>query len=385
METVFVEGDDVIRRNLFLNFCSLKQKRVDSLMWSAEERQTEGGRLLLWEFWGNSENAVSSGGATLNKPSTIRGALPSVCGINPLLSGSTSPCCARFATSAKSRAAVTSEETKEPQEREGRHAENEGRNGTGRFICRSADLNRSHNQRNQVNNRTLLRLFWHMWKLKNRTTATGQDQKVFSPDLTEKKGITNSPKQWQISPPARWGQAWAPSGAWSDASSRTGRPRFLCFPSSSWRKKKTSQSSNFLFPPAKLENQNSQIIQTVWLTHESRGSPVRVLTEPKCGVRVPKCHLHLITRSGLQFYCILPKTFKRNNKSASFSSPSECHLSFPENPLQPISRSDRQLLTTLTPSVAKLSGLPDVSIHYRCVILIKAFRRFPYWWAGFKA
>lgn len=122
----------------------------------------------------------------------MRGALPSVRRLNPLLRDSAPPCCARFATSAKSRAAVTSEETKEPQERGaeregGRHAENEGRNGTGRFIYRSTHGNRSHIQRNQVNNRTLLRLLWHLWKLKDGTTATAQDRKLFSPDLTEKK------------------------------------------------------------------------------------------------------------------------------------------------------------------------------------------------------
>lgn len=126
MEPVFVEGDDVIRRNsgwFFSNFCSLRQKRVGSLMWSAEgaERGRQRGRLLLWEFWGNSENVVFSGGAILNKPSTMRGGPPSVCRVKPpLLRDSGPPCCARFATSAKSRAAVTSEETKEPQERGGR-------------------------------------------------------------------------------------------------------------------------------------------------------------------------------------------------------------------------------------------------------------------------
>lgn len=47
------------------------------------ERQRERGRLLRREFWGNSENAVFSGGATLNQPSTMRGALPSVCRVTP--------------------------------------------------------------------------------------------------------------------------------------------------------------------------------------------------------------------------------------------------------------------------------------------------------------
>lgn len=86
------------------------------------EGERERGRLQRWEFWGNSENVVFSGGATFNQPSTMRGALPSVCRVTPppLLRDSGPPCCARFATSAKSRAAVTSEETKEPQERGGR-------------------------------------------------------------------------------------------------------------------------------------------------------------------------------------------------------------------------------------------------------------------------
>lgn len=46
-----------------------------------------------------------------------------------------------------------------------------------------------------------------------------------------KSEMGNSPKQWQISPPARWGPAWAPSEAWCDASSSpTGRPHSRCCP-----------------------------------------------------------------------------------------------------------------------------------------------------------
>lgn len=77
--------------------------------------EREGG--VLWEFWGNSEKVVFCSGATLNKPIAVRGALPRVRSLNPHLSETAPPCCARFATSAKSRVALTSEETKEPQER----------------------------------------------------------------------------------------------------------------------------------------------------------------------------------------------------------------------------------------------------------------------------
>lgn len=110
---------------------------------------------VLGEF---RKKVVFCSGVTLNKPITLRGALPSVCSRTPLLSESAPPCCARFATSAKSRVALTSEKTKEPQrggrERGGQHAENEGRNGTGRFVYRYVDYNRSHIPCNQNNNRT---------------------------------------------------------------------------------------------------------------------------------------------------------------------------------------------------------------------------------------
>lgn len=99
-------------------------------------------------------------------------------------------------------------------------------------------------------------------------------------------------------------------------------------------------------------------------------------------ITVPKCHLHLITRFGLQ--CARPTvvsllhklTFKSNNKSTAASSPRKYFLIRPDNPLlttdftlRQITFQRRQLLLV----AAELSWLRRVSIHYCCETLIKAF------------
>lgn len=124
------------------------------------ERGTEG--LLLSEFWGNSEKkVVFCSGVTLNKPITPRGALPSVCSRTPP-SSLNLPHHAALGLPLQPKAELLWLQRRQKnrrggveREREGgQHAENEGRNGTGRFVYRSVDHNISHTPCNQINNRT---------------------------------------------------------------------------------------------------------------------------------------------------------------------------------------------------------------------------------------
>lgn len=222
------------------------------------ERKRKRERLLLSEFWGNSEKkVVFCSGVTLNKPITLRGALPRVCSRTPS-SEAAPPCCARFATSAKSRVALTSEETKEPQRggrERGRGVNMQRmRGGTaqvGSFTDRWIIIDHTSRVIKSIIEPSCV--YFGPCESFKREPQSCAGPKSFSWHDRKKEVITNLPKQWQISPPARWGQAWAPSGAWCDVSFRTGRPRFLCFPSSTLRKKNLHNPPTFFFLNWKIQ------------------------------------------------------------------------------------------------------------------------------------
>lgn len=294
----------------------------------------------------------------------MRGGLPSVCMIHPLLCEPGPPCCARFATSAKSRAAVTSEETKEPQERGAERGVDmqRMRGGTaqvGSFTEQRIVIDHTSSVIKSINEpRCVYFGTRQSWKTEPQLLRR---TKRFFPWLDRKKNrdhqLTKTMANFSSSSVGSGmgtfrGMMWCFISDWPSTLSM--------FPIFNLKgKKKLHNPPTFFFhPQGKKKPKKLPNNPKVWLTHESRGSPVRVLTEPKCGVRVPKCHLHLITRSGLQF----PKNFQKETIKVR-------RLRLPVSATWVYLTTHYSRFLAVTDNLAaltKLSRLPDVSIHCCC-------------------
>lgn len=293
-------------------------------MWSERkragdrERERVRGRVwggVLWEFWGNSEKVVFCSGETLNKPIAVRGTLPRVRSLNPHLSETAPPCCARFATQPKAELLWLQRRQKN-RRRGGRER---GRGST----CREWGAER-HRSVSFTDRRTIID---HTSSVIKSTIEPGCGHFGPRERKTEPQLRRRAKKfflTWQKK--RMWSPAYQNNGKFllqfggvrhghlqgHDVMFHLGLAVHAFYVSHlQLEEKKNFTILQLTFSSRKTGKSKLPNNPTVWLAHESRGQ-LRFWQCRNLALEFPKCHLRLTTRPDLQFHCSL--AFKKFQK-----------------------------------------------------------------------